>query len=436
VTAGSESFWTGTPTQRAERLLDPGSFSPAAAAGSLRWGTGEVDGGLVRVAATDPRVARGAIGVAEAAGLSDLFVAARADRTPVLLLLDSSGARVDEGLSALGAFRRMFRAALLARLAGVPMLALLGRACFGGASMLACLCDKRAYLTDTRLATSGPAVIEAVAGKASFDARNAEQVMALMSGASRVRMDPGGTLVEDGVEAMRTTVSAAIQEVGATSTGWEPWSSHAVLGERLAAAQLRAPVSAASPALRARLGALLPVGYTSSLRGEVFVALPPAASGKPVFLGTLSGAPVGAATCWELAEVLLQLDAYPDSPVVLLLDADGHAATLADEQVLLSAYIVHLSLSIAWVSARVHRTVLWIPGKASGASYVAFAAAVERVSALSSAQIEILPAAAARKIVGDQRLVESTENLVAAGVADALLDSRISPYDQIESAKP
>jgi hypothetical protein len=153
------------------------------------------------------------------------------------------------------------------------------------------------------------------------------------------------------------------------------------------------------------------------------------ACGKVAFLGTLSGSPVGAATCWQLTDWLLAVRRdHPDSPVVLMLDADGHAASVADEQLLLSAYLVHLSLTLAWVRAAGHRIVLWITGRASGASYVTFAAPVDAVSALPSARIEILPPAAAMQIVKAPRDAPlGPAALLEAGVADGLLDERLSP---------
>src|SRR5207344_2845330 len=90
-------------------------------------GTGRIRGEPVWVAATDPMRARGALGRAEADSLCTLFQAARREPHPLLLLLDSAGAKVDEGLAGLGAFRRVFHESLLTRAAGVPMLALLGK---------------------------------------------------------------------------------------------------------------------------------------------------------------------------------------------------------------------------------------------------------------------------------------------------------------------
>jgi malonate decarboxylase beta subunit len=417
-----------TPAQRIAGLLDAGSFERIMPSGSLVVGYGRIAGRRVGVAATDPAAARGAIGVAEAHGISALLAGARDAGTPVVLLLDSSGARVDEGLPALGAFRRLLREALLTRLARLPMLAVVGRACFGGASLLACTCGWRHYLVGARLAASGPAVIEAAAGAGRFDARNHATVDALMGSAARVRADAHASLVEDAMDPVGSAVRDWMRHVDKEGA-FDPTPEHEAQRVRLSDAGLAAPPVQTDGALPARLAAVLPPGYRPLLVGEAFCALPPMACGKAAFLGTLSGSPVGAATCWQLTDWLLAVRRdHPDSPVVLMLDADGHAASVADEQLLLSAYLVHLSLTLAWVRAAGHRIVLWITGRASGASYVTFAAPVDAVSALPSARIEILPPAAAMQIVKAPRDAPlGPAALLEAGVADGLLDERLSP---------
>jgi hypothetical protein len=427
-----------TPAQRVDALLDAGSFEPGASSGSLVLGHGRITGRRVAIAATDPAVARGAIGVAEARGLSGLLAGARAAGTPVVLLLDSSGARVDEGLPALGAFRKLLRETLLTRLARSPMLAVVGRACFGGASLLACACAQRRYLSGARLAASGPAVIEGKAGAAQFDARNHDSVDAVMGSNARMAVDARAALIEDVVDAIGRAVQDWIRGVANAEEAFDPYPEHDAQGARLSSAGLAASPAKMQGALPTRLAAILPPGYQPLLTGEAFCALPPAASGRAAFLGTLSGAPVGAATCWQLTDWLLALHHdHPGSPVVLILDADGHAATVADEKLLLSAYLMHLSLTLAWLHAAGHRIVLWVTGRASGASYVTFAAPVDAVSALPSAQIEILPAAAARQIVKASRHAPSSPaGLLEAGVADGLLDERPSAGSEPMVDKP
>ncbi|HEY7760519.1 MAG TPA: carboxyl transferase domain-containing protein [Burkholderiales bacterium] len=407
-----------SPEQRVAALLDGNVMQPRSA-GAMLTASGVLRGRRVYVAATDSAIARGAIGVAEADALAALLRSAREHTTPALLVLDSAGARVDEGLRALGAFRRLFREALQAKLAGTPLLALLGPICFGGASLLACLCDRRIYLPQTRMATSGPALIESASGKDRLDAADRSAVQALMGAQARARLHSGDAIADDTPVAMREAAARGVQGEGPTLV---LAGEHARLRARLADAGMlrQAPAHASDSAALARV---LPIGYVPTVAGSAFLAQPAERSGKAVFLGSV-GAPVSAADCWHLADWLLALgDTHPGSPLVLVLDAEAHAATVEDERVLLADYLVHLSLC-GVVRARVApRTVLWLPGAASGASYVAFAAPVDRVCALPSARIAILPPAAVRQILGNEATTAaSAQDWIQTGVADALLD--------------
>jgi hypothetical protein len=151
---------------------------------------------------------------------------------------------------------------------------------------------------------------------------------------------------------------------------------------------------------------------------------------QPAFVGFLSGGAIGAAASWTLADELIKLHAlHPGIAVVLVLDASGHAATRHDEALLLSQYITHFALTAAWLAAQNHRLVLWIPGQAAGAVYVAFAAPVQHVAALASADLRILPKAAVQQIL--RHAPDETSNADAwlrTGVADALLDNRLAAY--------
>lgn len=410
------------------RLLDQLEVQSRFCAPGLLGGEARLDAHRVYLAATDPARARGAIGVAEAQALSALLVAARHARYPVVLLLDSAGARVDEGLPALGAFRRLFREALLTRLAGVPMLALLGRSCFGGASMLACVCTRRAFRADSRLGASGPAVVEAHEGTARFDSRDQARVTTLFGASARRALLPGDLFDVDS-EHWAGVVTQWLGTIS-HSGSWDPPATHAALEDRLHRNGLLRADAPADPAMRDRAALLLPPGYDPVLQGTVFSAAPGPARGKAVFAGCLSGRTVTALDCWRLSDRLLTLGVeHPGCPVVLVLDAEAHAATLADESVLLSEYLVHLSMVIADLARSGHRVAVWLPGAASGAAYVAFASPADRVSVSPSARVSILPAVAQQRIIGqvlEQPL--DVQTVLAAGVADAVLDSRLDAY--------
>ena len=203
--------------------------------------------------------------------------------------------------------------------------------------------------------------------------------------------------------------------------------THALLARRLVSTPN--PVECAN-----RLQALLPPGYAPAQRGNIVFSLPAPASGKAVFCGFLTGGAFGAADCWQLTDLLREVSqSHPSSPIILLLDASGHAARVSDEKVILAEYLVHLCLCVRDLSLRGHKTELWIPGAASGAVYVVFAASVECVSVLSSARVEILGSIAVDSILGRAVAGASTaEELIGLGIADGVLDSRLDSYQHHE----
>ncbi|MCC7549721.1 MAG: hypothetical protein IT532_18380 [Burkholderiales bacterium] len=412
-------FASAAVEMRVRALLDSACV-PIERHGALLVAEGEAAGRRVAIASNDVARQRGAIGVEEAQALARLLARARGDGRPVVLLLDSSGARVDEGLPALGAFRALFREALRARLAGVRMFALLGAVCFGGASLLASLCAKRSYLAATLLAASGPRVIQAAHHDEHFDASDARAVHALLGPAARMTWHDQDLERTDTLQAARAAVHDWIM---ACSEGPPDLRlEHADLERRLLqSASAGLASSALAPAL---LEALLPPGYAPVFSGRSVRA--EAGPGKPVFVGVLGGAPVDAGDSLRAAAMLLQAGtSHPGSALVLLLDASAHSASVRDERLLLSDYLVHLSLVIASLAHAGHRVALWIVGQASGASYIAFAAAADSVSAAIDARIEILPPAARAAIVGSRGTGGAGCDWLAAGVADALLEERL-----------
>lgn len=429
-----ERFSTAAVAARVNGILDAASFEPLTRgelATTLMAGSGRLGGERVWIAATDPSRARGALGAGEAEALCALFRAARREPHPLLLLIDSAGANVDEGVAALGAFRWLFREALLTRLAGVPMMALLGKSCFGGASMLACVSGQRLYSSETLLAVSGPGVIEALGGKGELNAGDRDEVRALMGGAVRVLLGTSESLAPDTVIDFRDHAVRWLRESEVVNAARDLMVQHSQLGQRLRQGEAGSTPPAAQLDLSIRrLGRLVYPGQQIVGRGHVCMALPPVGSNEPAFLGVLSGGAVGADACWQMADALLDLHrSNPMSPVVLLLDASGHACTRRDEALLLSTYLAHLSLVACWVAEQGHDLSSWLPGAAAGAVYVAFAAPAEHVLALKSSRIRILPEVAVRQILGasaEERVDASV--LLGTRVIDGLLDPRLENY--------
>jgi acetyl-CoA carboxylase alpha subunit len=419
----SDSFSASSPAQRVAALLDPGSFRGIAveARGALTAGTGTVGGTAVTIAVTDRHVAGGSFGVVESQALSALLQQSQSEAVPVILCLDSAGARLDEGLPALGAFRQLYRHFLDLRLAGVPTLAVLGRDCFGGASMLAAACGRRLYSPVSRLAMSGPAVIQALGGRQELDAEDAAAVTALMGGAARVRLQPGDRLCTDTPGEFRQAVLESTQQRDAESQ-LDVRKQHNQLGTRLLERGMApSPQSNAEPAPPAALLEVVSPGFQARTIDGVLIGRTTKNS-PDTFFGLVGREPVGALTLWTLAGACLSAaDSRPGEAVMLLLDAPGQAPTLRDERVMLSQYVAHLALVLSHLRLRGHRVTLQVLGEAAGGIYVALAAPATRVVALPGANVQILPPAAMARVIGRSGARGNVDDYLRAGVVDTII---------------
>jgi len=419
----SDSFLASNPAGRIEALLDPGSFREIVqeARGALTAGTGTVGGTAVTIAATDRDVAGGSFGVVESQALSALLQQSRTAGTPVILCLDSAGARLDEGLPALGAFRQLYRHFLDLRLAGVSTLAILGRDCFGGASMLAAACGRRVYSAASRLAMSGPAVIQALGGRQELDAEDAQAVTALMGGAARVRLQPTDRLSADSSGDFRQAVLEWMAQRD-TESQLDLRKQHNQLGTRLLERGMApSPMSNTEPAPPAALLEVVPPGFQARTIDGVLIGRTTKTS-PDTFFGLVTREPVGALALWTLAGVCLSAaDSRPDEAVMLLLDAPGQAPTLRDERVMLSQYVAHLALVLAHLRVRGHRVTLQVLGEAAGGIYVALAAPATRVVALPGANVQLLPPAAMARVIGRHSVRGNVDDYLRAGVIDTII---------------
>ena len=416
-------FSTSPPAQRIAALLDDGSLldGDTQAQGSLFTGIGAIGGRAVTLAATDRRVAGGSLGITESHELSTLLEQSHAAGRPFILCLDSAGARLDEGLPALGAFRHLYRHMLDLRLAGLPLLVLIGRDCFGGASMLAATCAKRVYSAASRLAMSGPAVIQALAGAAELDATDAVAVTALMGGTARVRLVPSDQLCEDSIEAYRQAARDWVADCDATIE-LDLHLQHTRLGTRLLAQGIApSPPKNAVGDLPAVLREIIPEGVEVQKMDGVFCGRNGKAS-RNAFFGFIDGIPVDALAAWTLAgECLALADERPGEAVTIFLDSPGQAPTVRDERLMLSEYVAHLALVLSSLRLNGHRLTLQVLGDAAGGIYVALAAPALRVVALPGANVQVLPPAAMARVLHRHSETRGVEDYLRAGVIDTLI---------------
>ena len=348
------------------------------------------------VALIENKIASGSLGVKECEKLASLFKIIEVQKIALVLYIDSAGARVSEGLVALGAFRHMYRAAVSASSAGVPITVFCGANCFGGASMLAALASKRVYSANTRFAMSGPSILAQAAGFSALDDAFIAMSMAAISGESRAKLGDA--------EMMTTNATAMVASVGVDSVAVD---RHNLLGARLAQMKSAARPGRIEQIERKDLVKLYPQGYrleehNGVLRGEA------QCDGRSVTLaGFIGGGALGAERAWAQADALWKMlpgDAATSTPLAtlhLLVDCDSHATTLDDERIMLSAYLADLACALhalARAGTHIETTVL---GKLGGGVYVALASPVAQVNMLYGSEIQLLPGRAIASILGE-----------------------------------
>ena len=177
--------------ERIGLLLDAGSFvelDVLAADAGVVTGYGTIDQSPVYVYAQDCTVRGGSVGMAHARKVLKVMSLAEKTGAPVIAILDTNGARLDEGVDALNAYSQM--AGGVSRLSGVvPQIALVLGPCGGIASSIAGMSDITIMSAGGALFVNGPKVVAAVSGKdvelADFAGRDAS----MRSGVAQLTAD-------------------------------------------------------------------------------------------------------------------------------------------------------------------------------------------------------------------------------------------------------
>jgi len=164
----------------------------------------------VLVAAQEGRFMGGAFGEVHGAKLTGLLRAARdIGSMPVVILFDTGGVRLQEANAGELAIAEIMRALLEARLAGAPVVGLIGgrAGCYGGGGLIAGCCSALAVSEQGRISVSGPEVIETNRGVEEFDSKDRALVWRTMGGKHR-RLIGGAELFAD--DSMASFRAAAV----------------------------------------------------------------------------------------------------------------------------------------------------------------------------------------------------------------------------------
>lgn len=228
------SYYEATARRRVAALLDPDTFHewlgpearvtsphlavfdiPVAFDDGVVVGHGQLEGERVFIAAEEGGFMGGAVGEVHGAKITGLLRRALAERPHgVLLLLESGGVRLQEANAGLIAVSEILQALAALRLAGVPVVSLIGGAygCFGGMALVARCCDAIVISEPGRLGLSGPEVIETVAGVEEFDARDRALVWRTVGGKSRYLLGEAQRLVADDMAAFRAAAAEWLRQ--------------------------------------------------------------------------------------------------------------------------------------------------------------------------------------------------------------------------------
>src|SRR5947208_5653583 len=150
------------PEARLEALVDTASFRPlrSAVGDGVVAGSGTLDGRPVFCWAQDASFRGGSLGAAGGQTIARVLALAERAGAPVVGFPESGGARVQEGVAALGAYAAMFRAQANA---SVPLVSVVTGACAGGAAYGCALGDLTvAAGPGARLFLTGPSVVREV----------------------------------------------------------------------------------------------------------------------------------------------------------------------------------------------------------------------------------------------------------------------------------
>ena len=367
---------------------------------------------------------QGSIGIAEAHQLQQAIHHAREHKLPMVWLIESSGIRVTDGTAGIASLRRVLRDMTDARLDGLRLLAMVFKSAFGGASLLACMCEHRVMNPASLLSMSGPKLIQQSVGSQRFNAADTKAVMDLMGGAERASRTKDVVLVQANVSAYLSALDAWLAEEPPLSVDL-PWLQHqlALLCERLPQA-LNAPHALPMPSpllpvhAQALLERVLPT-HSDVLACDRVLMVHAAQHAHTRVLALMTPEGCSARDALVLTRELLRPQVATVARTVLLVDAPGHAATPEDEQVVFSEVLGLLTLTMRWLHRHGQRVDVVVSKSGGGGIQAALAAGASSVAMGPQARLYVLPKAAMQALnKTEDENAGTLETALATGAVD------------------
>jgi acetyl-CoA carboxylase carboxyltransferase component len=426
-----------SPLERLELLCDPGSLqlirsevvSPAmgerARTGDgVLGGSGLVDGRPVFCYAQDASFVGGSLGEAHANTIARVLELAERGRAPVVGFVSSGGARMQEGIAALGGYGRIFRrtVALSGR---VPQISIVSGMSAGGGAYSPALTDWVVMTEESSMFLTGPGVVREALG---------EDVDAEQLGGTRVHQRNGVChfVARDDLDSARLTRELL---------GYLPSHAEGPVPRRLSEAPGGVDPSATVPAeprrvydVRDVIRALVDGGELLEISGgwaRNLVTAMARIDGRPV--GVIANQPrylggvLDAASSEKGARFVRKCDAF-GIPLVVLVDTPGYMPGTRQEA---AGVIRHgATLVHAFAEATVPRVTL-IMRKAFGGAYITMNSkdlGADYVFAWPQAEIGVMGALPAVGVIHRRHLATADDpEAERARLADEYAEAQLRP---------
>jgi acetyl-CoA carboxylase carboxyltransferase component len=438
-----------TARERIGRLLDEGSFyelQPFAALRSTDFGlgdkrtpgdgvvtgTGVINGQPVAVYAQDVTRIGGSLGEAHARKIVSLYDLALQNGFPIIALIDSGGARIQEGLYSLDGYGAIFRQAV--RASGViPQISVIVGPAAGGAAYAPALTDLVFMVAETGyMFITGPQIIRAATGEEiDFQGLGGAQVHAERSGVAHFVLQNE----TDCLQAVRQVLSY----LPANHLAEPEYAEHD--GPAANAIEGLVPEDPAKPYdVKAVVAAIADRDSFTEVQSHY-------ARNAVVGFARLDGAPVGIvanqpkvlAGCLDIdssdkiARFVRLCDAF-HLPVVNLVDVPGYLPGVRQEH---DGIIRHgAKVLYAYAAATVPKISV-VLRKAYGGGYIAMASksmAYDLVFAWPTAELAVMGAENAVDVIYAKQIKTEGESLRADKIA-AYREKFLNPYQAAEQGQ-
>lgn len=313
---------------------------------------------------------RGALGRADIDAICHILDVAEKKKLPVVFYLDSSGAKLDEGVAIQASFRKLLFKGMKFSRHGGKLIFLMGRNVFGGASIFSMCGHARLYSPGTRISMTGPRVLE------KYNECNYEKIREVISSERRAEQDLSACWISDSREAEQKIellfsnpdMTGVYNEVKTVSN--------------------------------------ITVGHKVSERVVI----------HDDSIMCLGNRPPSAIDLLSLAAIIEQWSFNKN--IIINCEWESHSILIDDETAYQSRMLFLLSNKIYEKNCNGFNVEIRIDGEISGGLYIALAAASQVFSITNEAKVYSLPSIIIDIIKSDNERKETKVDLLKLGVVD------------------